>query len=57
MPTASQLSFEILLNGPTIEPVAANLPDQPHKIGIDATIRTVDSAAIHRPHPLARFRR
>lgn len=38
-----QLSFEILLNGPTIEPVAANLVTNLAQIGVAATIRTVDS--------------
>jgi microcin C transport system substrate-binding protein len=38
-----QLSFEILLNGPTIEPVATNFVTNLAQIGIAATIRTVDS--------------
>lgn len=38
-----QFSFEILLNGPTIEPVAQNLVTNLAQIGIAATIRTVDS--------------
>jgi microcin C transport system substrate-binding protein len=38
-----QLSFEILLNGPTIEPVATNLVTNLAQIGVAATIRTVDS--------------
>jgi len=38
-----QLAFEILLNGPTIEPVAANLVTNLAQIGIAATVRTVDS--------------
>ncbi|WDR04986.1 extracellular solute-binding protein [Devosia rhodophyticola] len=37
-----QLSFEILLDGPTIEPVASNLVTNLAKIGINATLRTVD---------------
>ena len=40
----TQLSFEILLNGPTIEPVATAFQTNLKSIGIDATIRTVDSA-------------
>jgi microcin C transport system substrate-binding protein len=39
----NQLSFEILLNGPTIEPVATNLVTNLAQIGVAATIRTVDS--------------
>lgn len=38
-----QLSFEILLNGPTIEPVATNLVTNLAQIGVAATIRSVDS--------------
>lgn len=38
-----QFSFEILLNGPTIEPVAQNLVTNLAQIGVAATIRTVDS--------------
>ncbi|HEV7346176.1 MAG TPA: extracellular solute-binding protein [Devosia sp.] len=38
-----QLSFEILLNGPVIEPVAQNLVTNLAQIGVDASIRTVDS--------------
>jgi microcin C transport system substrate-binding protein len=38
-----QLSFEILLNGPTNEPVATNLVTNLAQIGIAATLRTVDS--------------
>lgn len=40
----NQLSFEILLNGPTIEPIATNLVTNLGKIGIAVNIRTVDSA-------------
>ena len=36
-------TFEILLNGPTIEPVATNLVTNLAQIGVTATIRTVDS--------------
>jgi microcin C transport system substrate-binding protein len=39
-----QLSFEILLNGPTIQPVASAFVTNLKAIGINATIRTVDSA-------------
>jgi microcin C transport system substrate-binding protein len=39
-----QLGFEILLNGPTIEPVATSFQSNLRRIGIDATIRTVDSS-------------
>ncbi|UYO01182.1 MAG: ABC transporter substrate-binding protein [Devosia sp.] len=38
-----QLAFEILLNGPTIEPVAQNLVTNLAQIGVAATLRTVDS--------------
>lgn len=41
--SGTQLSFEILLNGPIIEPVAANLTTNLAQLGIAATIRTVDS--------------
>ncbi|WP_316355971.1 extracellular solute-binding protein [Devosia sp.] len=41
--TGTQFSFEILLNGPTIEPVAANLVTNLAQIGVAATVRTVDS--------------
>ena len=39
----NQFAFEILLNGPTIEPVAQNLVTNLAQIGVAATIRTVDS--------------
>lgn len=39
----TQFSFEILLNGPTIEPVAQNLVTNLAQIGVAATIRSVDS--------------
>lgn len=39
----NQFGFEILLNGPTIEPVASNLVTNLAQIGVAATIRTVDS--------------
>ena len=38
-----QFSFEILLNGPTIEPIAQNLVTNLAQIGVAATIRSVDS--------------
>lgn len=38
-----QLAFEILLNGPTIEPVAQNLVTNLAQIGVAVTLRTVDS--------------
>jgi microcin C transport system substrate-binding protein len=40
----TQLSFEILLNGPTIEPVAMAWQTNLKSIGVDAAIRSVDSA-------------
>ncbi|ODT82840.1 MAG: hypothetical protein ABS76_06825 [Pelagibacterium sp. SCN 64-44] len=42
-PDGRQFSFEILLNGPTIEPVAQNLVTNLAQIGVAASIRTVDS--------------
>ncbi|MGV8853367.1 MAG: extracellular solute-binding protein [Devosia sp.] len=36
-------TFEILLNGPTIEPVAANLVANLALIGVDVSLRSVDS--------------
>ena len=42
-PNGQPFTFEILLNGPTIEPVAQNLVTNLAQIGITATIRTVDS--------------
>ena len=41
--SGQQLSFEILLNGPTIEPVATAFQKNLQTIGINATVRTVDS--------------
>lgn len=38
-----QLSFEILLNGPVIEPVAQNLVTNLGQIGVAVTLRSVDS--------------
>ncbi len=40
----TQLTFEILLNGPTIEPIATAWQTNLRSIGIEATIRPVDSA-------------
>ncbi len=42
-PDGQPFSFEILLNGPTIEPVAQNLVTNLAQIGVTASIRTVDS--------------
>lgn len=42
--SGTQLGFEILLNGPTIEPVATAFQTNLKSIGIDVTIREVDSA-------------
>lgn len=42
--TGAPLQFEILLNGPTIERVALPFADNLKKIGIQASVRTVDSA-------------
>ena len=42
-PNGAPFTFEILLNGPTIEPVAANLITNLGKIGIAVTLRSVDS--------------
>ncbi|MDR3474999.1 MAG: extracellular solute-binding protein [Devosia sp.] len=42
--SGQQLSFEILLDGPTIEPVAIPFQNNLKTIGINATIREVDSA-------------
>jgi microcin C transport system substrate-binding protein len=41
--TGQQLSFEILLNGPTIEPVALSLQANLRKIGVEARVRSVDT--------------
>lgn len=41
--SGTPFTFEILLNGPTIEPVAQNLVTNLAQIGVTATIRTVDS--------------
>lgn len=46
-----QLAFEILLNGPTIEPVATNFASNLAQIGIAATVRSVDT-----PQYIARVR-
>jgi microcin C transport system substrate-binding protein len=42
--SGKQLTFEILLNGPTIEPVATAWQTNLRSIGIEATIRPVDQA-------------
>lgn len=41
--SGKQLSFEILLNGPTHEPMVTNLTTNLAQIGVAATIRVVDS--------------
>ncbi len=41
--TGEQLSFEILLNGLTIEAVALSLQGNLRKIGVDARVRSVDT--------------
>lgn len=41
--SGTQLTIEILLNGPTIEPVAQNLATNLGQIGVGVTLRTVDS--------------
>jgi microcin C transport system substrate-binding protein len=41
--TGEQLSFEVLLNGPTIEPVALSWQANLRKIGIDMRVRSVDT--------------
>jgi len=40
--TGQPLSFEILLNGPTIEPVALAFSQNLRKIGIDASVRSIE---------------
>jgi microcin C transport system substrate-binding protein len=42
--SGTQFAFEILLNGPTIEPVATAWQTNLRSIGIEASIRPVDSA-------------
>ena len=42
-PSGAPFTFEILLNGPTIEPVAQNLVTNLGKIGIQVSLRSVDS--------------
>lgn len=42
-PSGKPVSFEILLNGPTIEPIATNFQTNLKRMGINASIRTVDS--------------
>jgi microcin C transport system substrate-binding protein len=41
--SGNPFTFEILLNGPTIEPVAQNLATNLGKIGIQVSLRSVDS--------------
>jgi microcin C transport system substrate-binding protein len=40
----TQLTFEVLLNGPTIEPIATAWQTNLRSIGIEASLRVVDSA-------------
>lgn len=40
--TGQPLSFEILLNGPTIEPVALAFSQNLKKIGVDASVRSIE---------------
>ncbi|MEZ2130186.1 MULTISPECIES: extracellular solute-binding protein [unclassified Sinorhizobium] len=40
--TGQPLTFEILLNGPTIEPVALSFSQNLRKIGIEATVRSIE---------------
>jgi microcin C transport system substrate-binding protein len=40
--TGQPLSFEILLNGPTIEPIALAFSQNLKKIGIDASVRSIE---------------
>ena len=42
--SGEQFSFEILLNGPTLEPLATAFQSNLRSIGIDARVRTVDSS-------------
>ncbi|WP_423068571.1 extracellular solute-binding protein [Devosia sp. CN2-171] len=42
-PAGQPVAFEILLNGPTIEPIATAFQTNLKRLGINATIRTVDS--------------
>lgn len=42
-PNGQPISFEILLNGPTIEPIAAAFLTNLKRLGMNVTIRTVDS--------------
>lgn len=42
-PNGQPVTFEILLNGPTIEPIAAAFQTNLKRLGINATIRSVDS--------------
>lgn len=42
--TGQPLTFEIMLGGPTIEPVALSFSQNLKKIGIDATVRSVEQS-------------
>jgi microcin C transport system substrate-binding protein len=43
-PDGNPVGFEILLNGPTIEPIATAFTTNLKRLGINASIRTVDSS-------------
>jgi microcin C transport system substrate-binding protein len=43
-PDSTPVKFEILLNGPTIQPIATAWVTNLKRLGMDATIRSVDSA-------------
>jgi microcin C transport system substrate-binding protein len=43
-PTGAPVTFEILLNGPVIEPIATAFVTNLKRLGMDVTIRSVDSA-------------
>jgi microcin C transport system substrate-binding protein len=43
-PNGAPVSFEILLNGPVIEPIATAFTTNLKRLGMNVTIRTVDSA-------------
>ncbi len=49
--TGEPLEIELILNGPSLEPVALNYKDMLKRIGIDLKIRTIDSSQF-----ISRFR-
>ena len=55
-PSGKPVTFEILLNGPTIERVAVPFTQALKRIGIDATVRSVELHTVRHPRPLARLR-